>query len=181
MKNFETTTLAGGCFWCTEALFKRLKGVKSVISGYAGGWKENPSYDEVCAGQTGHAEAIQIIFDPQIISYKTLLDVFWRVHDPTTINKQGNDVGPQYRSAIFYHSAKQKGIAEKSKEKIERERVYKDRIVTEIVLFTNFYQAENHHQDYYDKNQDYPYCQVIIYPKLQKLLKDFGEVALDRP
>lgn len=174
MKDLETATLAGGCFWCTEALFKRLKGVKSVISGYAGGWKEKPGYDEVCAGQTGHAEAIQIVFEPKIISHQQLLEIFWRVHDPTTINKQGNDIGSQYRSAIFYHSAKQKETAEKLKAKLEKEKVYRDRIVTEIVPFTNFYKAENHHQNYYDRNQDYPYCQVIIYPKLQKLLKDFA-------
>ncbi len=179
MENFETATLAGGCFWCSEALFKRLKGVISVASGYSGGRKENPSYDEVCTGQTGHAEAIQIVFDPKIISYQQLLEVFWRVHDPTTLNRQGNDVGEQYRSAIFYHNEKQKKMAEQLKEKLEEEKIYKDRIMTEIVPFASFYKAENHHQNYYDKNQDYPYCQAVIYPKLQKLLKDFYSLTGD--
>ncbi len=169
----EIATLAGGCFWCTEAIFKRLKGVTSVIPGYAGGQKENPSYEEVCSGATGHAEAIQITFDPTIISYDKILDVFWHLHDPTALNQQGNDIGTQYRSAIFYHSEKQKEIAGKIKKKIEESGMYKNPIVTEIVPFANFYKAENYHQNYYDKNKFAPYCQVIIDPKIQKLTSNY--------
>lgn len=135
----EKATLAGGCFWCTEAIFKRLKGVESVTPGYSGGHTENPTYEEVCSSKTGHAEAIQIQFDPKIISFKKILDVFWHLHDPTTPNRQGADVGTEYRSAIFYHNEQQKGIAEESKKKMEREGVYKDKIITEIVPFENFY------------------------------------------
>lgn len=169
----ETATLAGGCFWCTEAIFRRLKGVKIVISGYAGGDVENPSYDQVSSGTTGHAEAIQIEFDPKIISYKKILEVFWKLHDPTTLNKQGVDVGSQYRSAIFYNSEEQKRIAEASKQKMEE--IYKSRIVTEIIPFKNFYKAESYHQNYYDRNTDYPYCQFIIDPKIKKLYQQFPE------
>ncbi len=173
--NMETATLAGGCFWCTEAIFKRLKGVTSVIPGYAGGQMENPSYEDVCSGTTGHAEAIQITFDPTIISYDKLLDVFWHLHDPTTLNQQGNDIGTQYRSAIFYHSEKQKQIAEESKEELGKSGMYNQPIVTNITPFTNFYKAENYHQDYYDKNKSAPYCQVIIDPKIQKLMKEYKQ------
>jgi peptide-methionine (S)-S-oxide reductase len=168
----EKATLAGGCFWCTEAIFKRLKGVISVMPGYAGGEKPNPSYEEVCSGTTGHAEAIQIEFDPSAISYDKILEVFWHLHDPTTPNQQGNDIGTQYRSAIFYNSAKQKEIAEKIKKNIEESGVYKN-IVTEIVPFTNFYKAENYHQNYYDKNKSASYCQIVIDPKIQKLMTNF--------
>lgn len=171
----ETATLAGGCFWCTEAIFKRLKGVVSVVPGYSGGQKENPSYEEVYSGTTGHAEAIQIKFDPSVISYDKLLDVFWHLHDPTTPNQQGNDIGTQYRSGIFYHSAKQKKIAEESKQKLEQSGMYKNPVVTKIVPFTNFYKAENYHQDYYDKNKSASYCQVVIDPKIQKLMKDYKQ------
>ncbi len=174
-ESLEKATLAGGCFWCTEAVFKRLKGVASVASGYSGGTIENPSYDEVCSGKSGHAEAIQITFDPAIISFDKILDVFWRVHNPTTMNMQGNDVGTQYRSVIFYHSEEQKRIAQASVEQIEKQKLYKDPVVTEIVSFTNFYPAEPHHQNYYDRNTDYPYCQFVIDPKIQKLYKDFKE------
>ena len=138
-KNLEVATLAGGCFWCTEAIFKRLKGVISVLPGYAGGTTINPSYEEVSSGNTGHAEAIQIEFDPTLISFEKILDIFWNTHDPTTINRQGNDTGTQYRSIIFYHGAEQKEIAERSKTELEKERVYKNPIVTEIKPFTNFY------------------------------------------
>jgi len=169
----EIATLAGGCFWCTEAIFKRLKGVTSVIPGYAGGEKPNPTYDEVCSGTTGHAEAIQIEFDPSIISYDKILEVFWHLHDPTTPNQQGNDIGTQYRSEIFYHSAKQNRIAEESKEELEKSKAFNRPIVTQIVPFTNFYKAENYHQNYYDKNKSAPYCQVIVDPKIQKLMKEF--------
>lgn len=173
IQNLETATLAGGCFWCTEAIFKRLKGVTSVVPGYAGGEKPNPSYDEVCSGTTGHAEAIQIQFDPSIISYDKILDVFWHLHDPTALNQQGNDIGAQYRSAIFYHNEKQKRIAEESKEELEKSEAFNMPIVTQIVPFTNFYKAENYHQNYYDQNKSASYCQIVIDPKIQKLIKEF--------
>lgn len=171
----EIATLAGGCFWCTEAIFKRLKGIISVTPGYAGGNIENPSYEEVSTGTTGHAESIQIEFSPQQIPYKEILGIFWHTHDPTTLNRQGNDIGTQYRSVIFYHNKRQKEEALKSKEEIEKEGVYKDRIVTQIIPFTNFYKAESYHLDYYDKNRDYPYCTFVINPKIQKLIQKYGK------
>jgi peptide-methionine (S)-S-oxide reductase len=174
MNNTETATLANGCFWCSEAIFARLKGVKSVLPGYSGGRVENPSYDEVCTGRTGHAEAAQIEFDPNIISFEKLLDVFWHTHDPTTLNRQGNDVGTQYRSAIFYHDEKQKATAEKSKRGIENSGIYKDPVVTEIVPFKKFYVAEDYHKNYYEQHQNAPYCRFVIDPKIQKLLKHYG-------
>jgi len=140
----EVATLAGGCFWCTEAIFKRLKGVESVVSGYAGGDMDNPTYEPVSSGETGHAEAIQITFDPKIISYEKILDVFWHLHDPTTLNRQGADVGTQYRSMIFYHNNQQKRIAKQSKNKVEKSGMYKDPIVTQIVPFRTFYKAEDY-------------------------------------
>jgi peptide-methionine (S)-S-oxide reductase len=143
--NFEVATLANGCFWCSEAIFKRLKGVKSVVPGYSGGMVENPSYDLVCTGKTGHAESIQIEFDPKVIPYERILDIFWHTHDPTTLNRQGNDVGTQYRSAVFYHSQKQKEVAEKSKTELEKEGSYKGSIVTEITPFNDFYVAIKPH------------------------------------
>jgi peptide-methionine (S)-S-oxide reductase len=167
----ETATLANGCFWCSEAIFKRLKGVKSVLPGYSGGVVENPSYDQVCTGKTGHAESIEIQFDPKIISFEKILDIFWHTHDPTTINRQGNDVGTQYRSAIFYHDEKQKEIAEKSRRELERLGVYKNPIVTEITPFKKFYVAEDYHKNYYDNHQDAPYCNFVIDPKISKLLQ----------
>ena len=173
--DFETATLAGGCFWCTEAIFKRLKGVVSILPGYAGGEVENPSYERVCSGTTGHAEAIEIKFDPNQIPFEKILDVFWHTHNPTTLNKQGQDIGTQYRSAIFYHSEKQKEVAEKSKADLEKEKVYKDPIVTAIVPFTNFYVAENYHKDYFDKNENAPYCNAVISPKISKLLQIYGQ------
>ncbi len=173
-KNFESTTLAGGCFWCTEAIFKRLKGVTSVVSGYAGGTVEYPSYEQVCSGATGHAEAIQITFDPSLISFEKILEVFFATHDPTTRNRQGSDVGTQYRSAIFYHDEKQKEITMMVKDRIESSGKYKD-IVTEIVPFTNFYQAEDYHKEYYDKNRSAPYCMAVIDPKIRKLMEEFKE------
>ena len=167
-------TLAGGCFWCTEAIFKRLKGVTSVVPGYAGGNPsadgEDPSYDQVCSGETGHAEAIQIEFDEKLIPYEKLLDIFWHTHNPTTLNQQGNDIGTQYRSSIFYHNEEQKKIAEKAKDPT---------FVTEIVPFTNFYPAESYHKDYYDKNKDAPYCNFVIDPKIQKLLKEYSKEIKD--
>lgn len=171
----EIVTFASGCFWCTEAVFKRLRGVTNVVSGYAGGVIDNPSYDIVSSGKSGYVEAIQITFDPKIILYEKLLDVFWATHNPTTKNQQGNDMGPQYRSVIFYHSPDQKELAEKSKEQLEKTEKYKDSIVTEIIPFTNFYKAEGYHQNYYDRNQEYPYCQFVIDPKIKKLYKDFKE------
>lgn len=172
--NKEIATLANGCFWCTEAIFKRLKGIISVKPGYSGGIVENPSYDQVCSGETGHAEALQIEFDSSIISFEELLDAFWYTHDPTTLNRQGNDVGTQYRSAIFWHDQKQKDIALKSKESLEKQDVYRDPIVTEIIPFTNFYEAENYHKDYFDRNKDYPYCRFVIDPKVKKLLEKYS-------
>ena len=172
--NNEIATVANGCFWCSEAIFKRLKGVISVLPGYAGGTVKDPSYNQVCSGGTGHAESIQIEFDPKVIPFEKILDVFWHTHDPTTLNRQGNDVGTQYRSAIFYHNQKQKEIAEKSKEELEKEGVYKDPIVTEITPFRNFYVAENYHKNYYENNQSVPYCNYIIDPKVNKLLLKYG-------
>ena len=173
MSQFETATLAGGCFWCTEAVFNRLKGVTSVVSGYAASKVPNPSYQAVCTGRTGAAEAIQITYDPSIISYDRLLEVFWHLHDPTTLNRQGNDVGTQYRSAVFYHNEEQKQVALTSKEALEKSGTYKKRIVTEISPFTNFYPAEDYHKDYYDNNRYQPYCMFIIDPKVQKLLREY--------
>ncbi len=171
----EQATFANGCFWCTEAIFKRLKGITSVTSGYSGGTVENPSYEAVSSGSTGHAEAVQVQFDPNIISYDQLLDVFWATHDPTTLNQQGADIGTQYRSAIFYHTEEQKKIAEGSKAKLDQSGTYKDPIVTEITKYTNFYPAEEYHKDYYDTNKSAPYCRVVIDPKIQKLLKTFAK------
>lgn len=169
--NKEIATLAGGCFWCTEAIFKRLKGVISVLPGYSGGTIPNPSYEQVCTGTTGHAEAIQIEFDPDQIPFSKILDIYWHTHNPTTLNQQGNDVGTQYRSEIFYHTDMQKEIAEKSLEEIAREKVYPDPIVTEIVPFTNFYVAEDYHKNYYERNKNLPYCNYVIDPKIHKLLE----------
>ena len=172
MNNNETeiATLANGCFWCTEAIFKKIKGVKNILPGYTGGTLKNPSYEQVCTGRSGHAESIQIEFDPNVITFEKILDIFWRTHDPTTLNRQGNDIGSQYRSAIFYHDEKQKQIAEKSKTNLEKENVYKDPIVTEITPFTNFFVAEDYHIDYYEKHKDAPYCTFVINPKLHKLV-----------
>jgi peptide-methionine (S)-S-oxide reductase len=170
----QIATLANGCFWCSEAIFKRLKGVKSVLPGYSGGIIENPSYEQVCTGKTGHAESIQIEFDAIVIPYEKILDVFWHTHDPTTLNRQGNDVGTQYRSAIFYHDQKQKEIAEKSIRGLEKANVYKNSIVTEITPFKNFYVAEDYHKNYYENHQDAPYCRVVINPKVRKLIQRYG-------
>lgn len=171
----ETATLAGGCFWCTEAIFKRLEGVVSVSSGYAGGEKENPSYEEVSQGDTGYAESVQIKFDPEIIPYEHILDIFWATHDPTTLNRQGADVGTQYRSVIFYHNEEQKKVAEQSKDEMEKSEELKNNIVTEIVPFKNFYTAEEYHQNFYDKNKRTSiYCSLVIDPKIQKLLDKFN-------
>lgn len=174
--NLQTATLANGCFWCTEAIFKRLKGVLSVNSGYTGGQMENPSYQDVTTGQTGHAEAIQIEFDPSIITYDTILDAFFATHDPTELNRQGNDVGTQYRSAIFYHDEEQRKIAEDKIKHLTEEHKYEDPIVTQVNPFSNFYPAEDYHKDYYDENRNINmYCRVVIDPKIQKLLAQFND------
>lgn len=169
-----TCVLAGGCFWCTEAVFKRLKGVVAVQSGYADSQVANPSYKQVCTGKTGAAEAIQVTYDPALISYETLLDVFWNTHDPTTLNRQGNDVGTQYRSAIYYQNDEQKQQALASKAELAESGKYAQPVVTEITAFTNFYPAEDYHADYYDSNRGQGYCMVIIDPKIKKLLKTYG-------
>ena len=170
-QKLKTAIFAGGCFWCTETIFSRLKGVKEVISGYTGGFIKNPAYREVCEGRTGHAEGTKIIFDEGKVSYKTLLEIFFATHDPTTLNRQGNDVGTQYRSAIFYLDEKQKQEAEEFIVQLEKERIYKNPIVTEINKFNVFYDAEKNHQMYYDNNKHQGYCQIIINPKLKKLEK----------
>lgn len=178
-QTLETATLAGGCFWCTEAIFQRLKGVISIMPGYAGGNVPNPTYEQVSDGTTGHAEAVQIEFDPREISYETLLDIFWNTHNPTTRNRQGNDVGPQYRSVIFTHNKEQQQTAEKSLAAFERESMYPDPIVTEILPFTNFYPAEDYHQNYYEHHKDALYCDLVISPKLHKLLKLYSDKVKD--
>lgn len=173
-KDLEIATLANGCFWCTEAIFSRVVGIKSVIPGYSGGKTSSPSYEQVCTGITGHAETVQIEYDPKIISFERILDIFWHTHDPTTLNRQGNDIGTQYRSAIFYHDENQKSIAEKSKKELEKEGVFKNPIVTEIVPFSNFYPAEDYHKEYYENNRNAPYCSFVIDPKIHKLLQKYS-------
>jgi len=177
MAQLETATIAGGCFWCTEAIFQRLKGVVSVMPGYAASEVPNPTYRQVCSGKTGAAEAIQLTFDPSIISFETLLEIFWHLHDPTTLNRQGNDVGTQYRSGIYYHNDEQKRVALASKEALEKSGAYKHPVVTEIEPFTNFYPAEDYHQDYYDNNREQGYCMFVIDPKVQKLLREYRDVV----
>lgn len=169
MKDAETAIFATGCFWCTEEIFRQQTGVSEVISGYIGGTVENPSYQQVCSGTTGHAEAIQVTFDPDAISYEKLLNLFWKAHDPTQLNRQGADVGTQYRSALFVHSPEQRSAAEASKLKLDRSRYFKNPIVTEITDATTFYPAEATHQDYYVNNKRAPYCRAVIRPKLKKL------------
>ena len=171
----EIATLGGGCFWCTEAVFKELKGVESVTSGYSGGEIINPSYREVCTGRTGHAEVIEIEFDPTIVSFHELLEVFWSTHDPTTLNRQGADVGTQYRSVVFYHSEQQKKTAEELKKKLNDENVFGKPVVTEISPWKNFFRAGDDHQDYYENNPSQGYCQFMIVPKLEKFRKIFKE------
>lgn len=171
----ELATFAGGCFWCTEAIFKRIKGVEKVIPGYSGGSKENPTYEQVSSSTTGHAEAIQITFNPAKISYDDLLYIFWKTHDPTTPNQQGADVGTQYRSMIFYHNEIQKKKALASKNEMEKDNATGNSIVTEIVPFQKFYPAENYHKNYYAKNPAKPYCLLVIDPKIEKLKKDLGK------
>lgn len=173
--SLETATFGAGCFWCVEAIFQNLEGVKTVASGYSGGSIKNPSYKEVCTGRTGHAEVIQITYDPAKISYDELLEVFWKTHDPTTLNKQGADEGTQYRSAVFYHNEKQKELAESYKKKLDEAGAFDKPIVTEISPFTVFYKAEDYHQNYYNQNSDQPYCTFVIRPKLDKFEKVFKD------
>ena len=169
----ETATFANGCFWCTEAIFQRLKGVKTIVSGYTGGATENPTYSEISSGSTGHAEAIEITFNPNIISFQEILDVFFSTHDPTTLNRQGYDVGTQYRSAIFYHSENQRETAEKFIKALTGAKVFDKKIVTEVVPFTVFYKAESYHQNYYNNNKNQGYCSAVINPKLEKFIKKY--------
>jgi len=169
----DTATFGTGCFWCTEAIFQRLDGVVKVVSGYSGGNVENPSYEQVSTGTTGHAEACQIIYDPAKISYDELLEVFWKTHDPTTLNRQGNDIGPQYRSVIFFTNPSQKEKAEHYKAALDKSGAFNNPIVTAIEPYRNFYSAENYHQDYYDQNGGQPYCRFVIAPKVEKFEKVF--------
>ena len=171
----ETATFGSGCFWCTEAIFERIKGVTSVVSGYAGGKVDNPSYEEVCTGKTGHAEVIQIKFDSAVVSYDELLEIFWKTHDPTTLNRQGADVGTQYRSVIFYHNDEQKEKAESYKTELNKAKIWEDPIVTEISPLKNFYSAEKYHQDYYEQNPNQGYCSFVITPKIEKFEKVFKD------
>ncbi|MDQ3748503.1 MAG: peptide-methionine (S)-S-oxide reductase MsrA [Acidobacteriota bacterium] len=171
--NLETATLGAGCFWCIEAVFDDLKGVESVESGYSGGHTENPTYQQVCSETTGHAEVAQINFDPNEISFKEILQVFFAVHDPTTLNRQGNDVGSSYRSAIFYHDDNQKRIAEEVIKEVKAEGVYDNPIVTEVAPFDKFYIAENYHQEYFANNPNQPYCAAVVAPKVKKFRQKF--------
>ena len=171
----KTVVFAGGCFWCTEAIFNELKGVKKVVSGYSGGKVANPTYEQVCTGQTGHAECTQITYDPTQVTFAELLEVFWMTHDPTTLNRQGADHGTQYRSAIFYTDEDQKQEAIAYKAKLEKEKIWRDPIVTEITKFEKFYPAENYHQEYYQNNPNQGYCRIVITPKIEKFKKIFAD------
>jgi peptide-methionine (S)-S-oxide reductase len=174
-QKMETATLGAGCFWCVEAIYDELEGVKSVVSGYSGGSLKNPTYRKVSSGLTGYAEVCQIVFDPEIISFEEILEVFWEVHDPTSLNRQGADTGTQYRSVIFYHSEAQKSMAEKSKKELNLSETYKDAIVTQIAPFKSFYEAEDYHQNYFINNPNQPYCSVVIGPKVKKFRKKFKD------
>lgn len=178
-KNIETATLAGGCFWCTESVFQKLKGVTKVTSGYTGGHTSDPHYMQVVSGDSGHAESIQITFDPAVISYKTILEIFFATHDPTSLNRQGADTGEEYRSAIFYHSAEQRVTAEGLISQLDGSKKYPSQIVTEVVPYLEFYPGEDYHQDFYKKNRDNYYCQVIIDPKIRKLLSLYKPFVKD--
>lgn len=169
----EVATLAGGCFWCLEAVFERLHGVEGVVSGYAGGRVPNPTYAQVCTGTTGHAEVVQVPFDPQVVTFRELLEVFFTIHDPTTLDRQGPDVGPQYRSAIFYHTPEQQATAERLIARLDEAGVWQRLIVTEVTPFSVFYPAEDYHQRFYQRNRGQPYCQYVIEPKLAKLRQEY--------
>ncbi len=174
--NTQTAVFAGGCFWCTEAVFLKLRGVSSVVPGYTGGHVVNPTYEQVSGGTTGHAEAIKFTFDPEQISYRDLLEVFFATHDPTTLNRQGNDVGPQYRSVIFYADDEQKQLAEDIVTELNESKAYSNPIVTTIEPLGEFYEAEDYHKNYFERNQGQPYCQVIIAPKLKKFKEKFASL-----
>lgn len=171
----DTATFGEGCFWCVEAVFQQLEGVISVTSGYSGGTVQHPTYKEVCSGESGHAEVCQIVFDPKKISYANLLQAFWASHDPTTLNRQGNDVGTQYRSVIFYHNQTQKELAERYKKELDASGAFKNPVVTEISPAETFYKAENYHQNYFNENGNEPYCQIVIKPKIEKFQKVFKD------
>ena len=171
----KKATLGGGCFWCLEAVYDELQGVEKVVSGYAGGHVDNPSYKQVCTGTTGHAEVVQLTYDPEKITFREILEVFFVIHDPTTLNRQGNDVGPQYRSAIFYHDETQKETADATIAELEETNAFSDPIVTEVAPLDTFYPAEAYHQDYYQNNRLQPYCQFVVKPKLAKFRKTFSE------
>ena len=171
----EVATFGAGCFWCVEAVFQSLKGVNKVVSGYSGGHVKDPTYRQVCTGTTGHAEVCQIHFDPSVISFTELLEVFWSTHDPTTLNRQGNDIGPQYRSVIFYHNEKQKRLSEEYKDKLNESGAFTNSVITEISPFETFYEAEDYHQEYFDLNPGKPYCTFVIQPKMEKFRKVFKE------
>jgi len=173
--NREIATLAGGCFWCLEAVYDEMKGVESVVSGYMGGRAANPTYEQVCGGRTGHAEVVQLSFDPSVVSFREVLQVFFVIHDPTTLNRQGNDVGTQYRSAIFYHTPEQKTVAEEVVADLTRDKLFGGPIVTEIVPAATFYPAEDYHQEYFARNSSQPYCQYVVAPKVAKFRKQFLE------
>jgi peptide-methionine (S)-S-oxide reductase len=175
-KNVDYTTLGSGCFWCTEAVFIRIKGVIEAIPGYSGGNTENPTYDQVSTGETGHAEVIQVVFDPNLISFKKLLEVFFSSHDPTTLNRQGADIGTQYRSVIFYHTDKQKEVATEVIKELEKKKIYSEPIVTKLEPFKNFYPAEQYHKNYYANHRLQPYSLLVISPKISKLEKQHGEI-----
>ena len=179
-KEYEKATLGGGCFWCTEAVYQQLKGIVDVKPGYSGGHVKNPSYREVCDGNTGHAEVVQIIFDPEMVSYSEILEVFFMTHDPTQLNRQGNDVGTQYRSVIFYHSEKQKEIAERVLRAFREEKVYNKAIVTELTAFEEFYVAEDYHINYFNRNKYQPYCEFVVAPKVEKFKKVFKDKLKDK-
>jgi len=179
--NLHTATLAGGCFWCLEAVYDEIKGVHSVESGYAGGHMDNPSYRAVCNGDTGHAEVVQVHFDPNVVSYHDLLNVFFAIHDPTTMNRQGGDVGTQYRSAIFYHDDEQKKIAEELIKDLNVQKIWDRPIVTEVAKLDKFYMAEDYHQEYFARNPYQPYCQAVVAPKVSKFRKHFLEMLKKQP
>jgi methionine-S-sulfoxide reductase len=178
--SLETITLGSGCFWCTEAMFQNLRGVKSAVSGYSGGKVPNPTYEQVCTGNTGHAEVVQVTFDPSVISLEDILHVFWRTHDPTTPNRQGHDVGTQYRSAVFYHNDKQREVAEQYMAQLDKSDAFGAPIVTEITPFEKFYAAENYHQKYFDLNPNQGYCQMVIRPKVEKFNKEFAKLLNEK-
>jgi len=174
-KKFEKTVLGGGCFWCLDAAFSRTKGVQEVVVGYAGGTVVNPTYDEVCGGSTGHAEVVEIHFDPTKITYEDILHIFFTIHDPTTLNRQGHDVGTQYRSVIFYLNDEQKEAAERVMKELEAEKIYEDTLVTQLLPLEKFYKAEDYHQHYFDKNPDQAYCQIVIQPKILKFRQKYKD------